>query len=83
MQQMMSWPDIHGLAEVMDMRGVLNRSEYLRTARESAAFYNAWFLDTQEGGIYFNVLAFWVQPVMWLGAQAVKLIASPLTFFLT
>ena len=33
--------------------------------------------------LYFNVLAFWVQPVMWLGAQAVKFIASPFTFFLT
>lgn len=33
--------------------------------------------------LYFNLLAFWVQPVMWLGAQAVKLIASPFTFFLT
>lgn len=32
--------------------------------------------------IYFNVLAFWVQPVMWLGAQAVRLIASPITFLL-
>ncbi|HBZ07495.1 MULTISPECIES: site-2 protease family protein [Massilia] len=32
--------------------------------------------------LYFNLLAFWVQPVMWLGAQAVKLIASPLTFLL-
>ena len=30
MQQMMSWPDIHGLAEVMDMRGVLNRSDKMR-----------------------------------------------------
>jgi len=32
--------------------------------------------------LYFNLLAFWVQPVMWLSAQAVKLIASPLTFLL-
>jgi len=33
--------------------------------------------------LYFNVLAFWVQPVMWLGGQAVKLIASPITMLLT
>jgi Zn-dependent protease len=33
--------------------------------------------------LYFNVLSFWVQPVMWLGGQAVKLIASPLTMLLT
>lgn len=32
--------------------------------------------------LYFNVLSFWVQPVMWLGAAAVQLIASPLTFLL-
>jgi Zn-dependent protease len=32
--------------------------------------------------LYFNVLSFWVQPVMWLGAQAVQLIASPVTFLL-
>jgi Zn-dependent protease len=32
--------------------------------------------------LYFNVLAFWVQPVMWLGGQAVKLIASPITMLL-
>jgi Zn-dependent protease len=33
--------------------------------------------------LWFGVLSFWVQPVMWLGAQAVKLIASPITFLLT
>ena len=33
--------------------------------------------------LYFNVLSFWVQPVMWLGAAAVQLIASPLTFLLS
>ena len=33
--------------------------------------------------LYFNVLSFWVQPVMWLGGQAVKLIASPITLLLT
>lgn len=31
--------------------------EYLRLARESEAFYNAWFLDHEAGGIFFNVLA--------------------------
>jgi len=33
--------------------------------------------------LYFNVLSFWVQPVMWLGGQAVKLIASPVIMLLT
>nr|WP_225955048.1 DJ-1/PfpI family protein [Kibdelosporangium phytohabitans] len=31
--------------------------EFLRQARESSAFYNAFFLDHDEGGVYFNVLA--------------------------
>lgn len=30
MAQMLSWPDIHGVAEVMDMRGVLERSPKMR-----------------------------------------------------
>ncbi|MGF1655152.1 MAG: STAS domain-containing protein [Actinomycetales bacterium] len=30
---------------------------YLRRAREAAAFYNAFFLDHDAGGVYFNVLA--------------------------
>jgi mannose/cellobiose epimerase-like protein (N-acyl-D-glucosamine 2-epimerase family)/ABC-type transporter Mla MlaB component len=32
-------------------------ADYLRYARETASFYNAWFLDADSGGIYFNVLA--------------------------
>ncbi|GAA0384179.1 hypothetical protein GCM10009530_38840 [Microbispora corallina] len=31
--------------------------EFRDRARESAAFYNAFFLDHDEGGVYFNVLA--------------------------
>ena len=27
------------------------------SAREAAAFYNAWFFDYDEGAVYFNVLA--------------------------
>jgi mannose/cellobiose epimerase-like protein (N-acyl-D-glucosamine 2-epimerase family) len=30
---------------------------YVRLAREASAFYNAWFLDHDAGGVYFNVLA--------------------------
>jgi len=33
--------------------------------------------------LYFGVLSFWVQPLMWIGGQAVKLLASPLTMLLT
>ena len=39
------------------MFGLDKKPEHLRLARESTAFYNAWFLDHDAGGIYFNVLA--------------------------
>ena len=40
------------------MAGVYNdKPDYLKFAREGSAFYNGWFLDYEEGGIYFNVLA--------------------------
>ena len=39
------------------LAGSLETPEYRRLARESAAFYNAWFLDVEDGGVYFNVLA--------------------------
>lgn len=32
--------------------------------------------------LYFGVLSFWVQPMMWLGAQMVEFAALPFTFFL-
>jgi hypothetical protein len=35
---------------------VLKDPVYLRLARESAAFYNSFFLDYVDGAIYFNVL---------------------------
>ncbi len=40
----------------MILYGILKCPEYLRLGRESASFYNAWFLDTQSGGAYFSVL---------------------------
>ena len=33
--------------------------------------------------LYFGVLSFWVQPVMWLGAQVVELVTLPFTFLLS
>jgi mannose/cellobiose epimerase-like protein (N-acyl-D-glucosamine 2-epimerase family) len=39
------------------LAGVLHEDKYHRLAREAAAFYNAWFLDLEDGGVYFNVLA--------------------------
>ena len=34
-----------------------NNQDYKKYAEESAAFYNAFFLDNNDGGVYFNVLA--------------------------
>jgi hypothetical protein len=39
------------------LHGILKDEEYLRQARQTAAFYNAFFLDHDDGGIYFNTLA--------------------------
>jgi mannose/cellobiose epimerase-like protein (N-acyl-D-glucosamine 2-epimerase family) len=46
-----------GILAYLILHGCLKRPEYLKLARESSAFYNAWFLDTDSGAVYFNVLA--------------------------
>lgn len=51
------WQQEQSILAFYILAGVLNDNEYHRLAREAAAFYNAWFLDTEDGGVYFNVLA--------------------------
>ncbi|MBE4587236.1 STAS domain-containing protein [Vibrio navarrensis] len=51
------WQQEQGILAYLILHGILGKDEYLKYARESQAFYNAWFLDTDNGGIYFNVLA--------------------------
>ncbi len=51
------WQQEQSILAYLILTGVLNNREYHRLAREAAAFYNAWFLDTEDGGVYFNVLA--------------------------
>ena len=52
------WQQEQGILAYYIMAGVYNdKKEYLQYAREGSAFYNGWFLDYEEGGIYFNVLA--------------------------
>jgi mannose/cellobiose epimerase-like protein (N-acyl-D-glucosamine 2-epimerase family)/anti-anti-sigma regulatory factor len=51
------WQQEQGILCYMIMAGTHHDPEYLRLARESAAFYNAWFPDNDSGGVYFNVLA--------------------------
>jgi anti-anti-sigma factor len=51
------WQQEQAILAYFILNGCLKKPEYRKIARESAAFYNAWFLDTQSGGVYFNVLA--------------------------
>jgi mannose/cellobiose epimerase-like protein (N-acyl-D-glucosamine 2-epimerase family) len=51
------WQQEQAILAYLILHGVLGEPEYLRLARESAAFYNAFFLDHTDGGVYFNVLA--------------------------
>lgn len=51
------WQQEQGILAFQILAGIDKDPEYLRIARESAAFYNAWFLDHDAGGVYFNVMA--------------------------
>ena len=51
------WQQEQGILAYLILAGVTGNQDYLRLARESSAFYNAWFLDNDSGGVYFNVLA--------------------------
>jgi len=51
------WQQEQGILAYLILSGTLGDSEYLRIARESEAFYNAYHLDHDDGGVYFNVLA--------------------------
>ena len=51
------WQQEQSILAYMILTGCLQNKDYHRLAREAAAFYNAWFLDIEDGGVYFNVLA--------------------------
>jgi mannose/cellobiose epimerase-like protein (N-acyl-D-glucosamine 2-epimerase family) len=51
------WQQEQSILAYYILTGCLDDKEYHRLAREAAAFYNAWFLDIEDGGVYFNVLA--------------------------
>ena len=51
------WQQEQGILAYLILHGVLGDEEYLKIARESSAFYNAFFLDHDDGAVYFNVLA--------------------------
>ena len=52
------WQQEQGILAYLILQGHMPDSdEYKKYADESAAFYNAFFLDNNDGGVYFNVLA--------------------------
>ncbi len=51
------WQQEQGILAYLIMNGVFGGEEYLKLARESEAFYNAFFLDHDDGAVFFNVLA--------------------------
>lgn len=61
------WQQEQGILAYLILAGAVpaQRQEYVRLARESQAFYNAWFLDHESGGVYFNVLANGVPYLRW------------------
>lgn len=51
------WQQEQAILAYLILAGSFKNPKYRQLARESAAFYNAWFLDHDDGGVYFNVLA--------------------------
>jgi len=51
------WQQEQAILAYLILHGILKDEEYLRLAREAAAYYNSFFLDHDDGGIYFNTLA--------------------------
>lgn len=50
------WQQEQGILAYQILYGILKDAQYLKLARESAAFYNSFFLDHDDGAVYFNVL---------------------------
>ncbi len=51
------WQQEQGILAYLILNGILGDEEYRQFAREGSAFYNAFFLDHDDGAVYFNVLA--------------------------
>ena len=51
------WQQEQAILAYLILAGRTGEPDFLRQARESAAFYNSFFLDHDEGGVYFTVLA--------------------------
>ncbi|NJP05409.1 MAG: N-acyl-D-glucosamine 2-epimerase [Chloroflexaceae bacterium] len=51
------WQQEQAILAYLILHGVLKDGSYQKHAREAASFYNAFQLDHDDGGVYFNVLA--------------------------
>jgi mannose/cellobiose epimerase-like protein (N-acyl-D-glucosamine 2-epimerase family) len=51
------WQQEQAILAYLILAGNTGHEEFLRHAREASSFYNDYFLDHDEGGVYFNVLA--------------------------
>jgi mannose/cellobiose epimerase-like protein (N-acyl-D-glucosamine 2-epimerase family)/anti-anti-sigma regulatory factor len=51
------WQQEQAILAFLILYGTLKDPRYLKLAREAQSFYNAFFPDTDNGGVYFNVLA--------------------------
>jgi len=51
------WQQEQAILAYLILTGITGNEEYREQARLAAGFYNAFFLDHDEGAVYFNVLA--------------------------
>jgi mannose/cellobiose epimerase-like protein (N-acyl-D-glucosamine 2-epimerase family) len=51
------WQQEQAILAYLILAGALGGEDYLRHAREASSFYNAFFLDHDDGAVYYNVLA--------------------------
>ncbi|WP_336209422.1 AGE family epimerase/isomerase [Nonomuraea sp. LPB2021202275-12-8] len=51
------WQQEQAILAYLILAGSTGEADFLEEARLASAFYNAFFLDHDEGGVYFNVLA--------------------------
>ena len=51
------WQQEQAILAYYILAACLKNPRYHQLAQAAASFYNAWFLDTEDGGVYFNVLA--------------------------
>jgi hypothetical protein len=51
------WQQEQAILAYLILGGVVGGEDYRREARQAESFYNTFFLDHDEGAVYFNVLA--------------------------